>query len=99
MFRVLGDRLYLGSLVVGLAWGIQRCVCSGCCFGGYGGLMVFLVRFVEFSFFLRFFVPVLVRVYLYPRPCMIYNKVPSTHNCWGPICTLRDYLYTSLFHR
>ena len=29
MCCVFGDHLYLGSLVVGLAWGIRRCVCSG----------------------------------------------------------------------
>ncbi len=29
MCCVFGDHLYLGSLVVGLAWGIRRCICSG----------------------------------------------------------------------
>jgi len=79
MCCIFGDHVYLSSLVVGLAWGIQRCACSSCCFGGYGGLVVFLVRFVEFSFFLRFFVLVLVRVVLYPRRCMIYYEVPGPH--------------------
>ena len=69
----------MGSLVIGFAWGIRRCVCLGCCFGGYGGLVMFLVRFVEFSFFFRFFVLVLVRVVLYPRRCMIYYMVPGPH--------------------
>ncbi len=62
MCCIFGNHIYLGSLVVGLAWGIRRCVCSGCCFGGYGGLVMFLVRYVEFYLFLRFFVLVLVRV-------------------------------------
>ena len=79
MCCVFGDHVYLGSSVVGLAWGIRRCVCSGCCFGGCGGLVMFLVRFVESSAFLRFFVLVLVRVVMSPRRCMIYYKVPDPH--------------------
>ena len=46
-------------------------------FDGYGGLVMFLVRFVEFSVFLRFFVLVLVRVVLSLRRCMIYYRVPD----------------------
>jgi hypothetical protein len=71
---VFGGRLGLGSLVVGLAWGIRRFVCLDCCFGGCGGLAMFLVRFVEFSVFL-FFVLDLFRVVLYPRRCRIYYVV------------------------
>ncbi len=69
---MFGDLLGLGSFVVGLACGIRHYVCSGCCFDGDGGMLIVFVRFVEFSFFLRFFVLVLVRVVRYPRRCMIY---------------------------
>ena len=88
MCCVLGDSLFLGSVVVHLALGVRRCVCSRCCFGGYGGLVMFLVLFVEFSFFLRLFVLVVVRVVFYPRRCMIYYGVPGSHYFGGPICTL-----------
>ena len=72
-----GDRLGLGARAIVLAWGYMRCVCLGFCFWGCGGFVTFLVRFVEFSIFLRFFILVLVRVFLYPRRCMIYYKVPD----------------------
>jgi hypothetical protein len=79
MCCVFGDNLYLASLVVGLAWGNWRCVCPGCYFGGCVGLVMFLVRFVEFLVFLTFFVLVLIRVVLSPRRCMVYYKVPGHH--------------------
>ena len=72
----LGDFLGFGSHVIGLAWNFFKCVWSSYCFGGYYALVPFLVRYVEFSFFLMYFVLVLVRAVLYPRRCMFY--------VWGP---------------
>jgi hypothetical protein len=43
--------------------------------------MVFLVLCAEFSFCLRFFVLVLVRIVVYLRHSMIYYKVPGPHYC------------------
>jgi uncharacterized RDD family membrane protein YckC len=63
--------------VIVLAWGDRVCVYSGRYLGVYGVLVVFLVRYDEFSVFLRFFALVLFRVVLSPRRCMIYYEGPG----------------------
>ena len=71
-----------------LAWGDWVYVYSGRYLGVCCVLLVFLVRYDNFSVFLWFFVLVLVRLAPCPRQCMIYYMDPDPRYCGGPICTL-----------
>jgi len=76
---VLGEYLSLCGPEIDLEWDFLCCGWSRFCFGGDCGLVAFLVRYVECSFFFMHFMLDLVRAVMYPRRRMFYCGVPGPH--------------------